>query len=155
MEIDNVTLLQIEAGVRMAKASFNRNNTLYTFKVPADMELKKGDKVIASMNPSSYNKKSRGIPLQDDEPEVSTEEIGFAIVTFDSFDEDFEPAPGITYTWIVQKLDLEALSAQPRMDKTARKKLRLGAAISQARQQLGNVSIALLPGVTLENGEKE
>lgn len=100
--IDQVTLGQVLQGVRMYRGRYSANGgEVYTFKF--DGVLEKDDIALA------HYKGGKGFAT---------------VVIIDEVTEKFTPEPGVTYNWLVQKLDREALTELPNHDAEVRKEIK-------------------------------
>lgn len=158
--IDNVTLLQIARGAKIYRCRFYRSPDAYTFK---SMEkLERGQLVLVHMigSPERPQKGSQRNPRAmkkwaDEEDTDSNgfqmvyeEEVarpGFAVARVIEEVADFEPSPGITYCWVVSKLNEGELNRLPDWDKQCRNKMRLGAAIREAETAVKGLDLDPLP----------
>lgn len=139
MTIDNVTLLQIEKGVLIVEGRYlndnGRNSTAkpYSFKI-FEADYRRGAICLAGR---------------------SGEGGGYALIEIgDDISGEFEPQPGVNYVWAVP-IDTSRLDQLMKTDKDARKTIRLGAAIAEAKAGLGALAdtVALLPAVKVEKAD--
>lgn len=116
-ELDIVTLLQLEAGVKLVEVKVLRST--WVFK--CDRNLRKGTSVIVN--------------VKDDQQLFVGEVVGMK--------DRHDLIPGVKYRWVCYSLGGVDLLAAPRNDAAALRKITFGRAIAQARESMGLTDTAI------------